>query len=71
MKKPVLFAEINESELAVRMCEASYGLRRPSGMNGEQALNAMDGECRGGWLRAARAAMTYWQECIKGGQKPS
>ena len=57
-------APISEAELAVRMCEASYGLARPDGLTAEQALDAMTAECRDGWHRAARAAMNYWAECI-------
>jgi hypothetical protein len=58
------FVPIDVAELAVRMCEASYGLRRPPGMTGSQALEAMESDCREGWLRAAHAAMDYWSECI-------
>jgi hypothetical protein len=55
---------IDEAELAVRMCEASYGLTRPKGYSATQALEAMDEDCREGWKRAARTAMRYWSECI-------
>jgi hypothetical protein len=65
MKKLVGIAEINEAELAVRMCEASYGLRRPAHLTAAQALDAMDSDCREGWRRSAQAAMKYWRECIE------
>ena len=62
---------ISEAELAVRMCEASYRLKRPPGATAEQALDAMDDESRGDWRRAARAAMEYWRECIEQSQRVS
>jgi hypothetical protein len=58
-------AQIDQAELAVRMCEASYGLCRPPGMNARQALAAMEDESREGWMRASVAAMEYWRECIQ------
>jgi hypothetical protein len=63
------FAPISIAELAVRMCEASYGLRRPPEMTGGQALEEMEPDCRDGWLRAAHAAMNYWEECIDAAMK--
>lgn len=62
-------APIDEAELAVRMCEASYGLRRPPKSTAAQALDAMEPDSRNGWRRAARAAMTYWAECIAGANR--
>ncbi len=58
-------AAISEAELAVRMCEANYNLRRPAGSTAEQALDGMEPEVRDGWRRSARAAMDYWRECIQ------
>jgi hypothetical protein len=68
-KAAKFIATISEAELAVRMCEASYCMRRPSGSTAEQALNAMEDESRDGWRRAAVAAMEYWRECIEAGQR--
>jgi hypothetical protein len=59
-------APIDEAELAVRMCEASYQLKRPPGLTAVGALKAMEDDSRDGWRRAARAAMEYWRECIEG-----
>lgn len=69
--KALFFGEVSESELAIRMAEASYGLRRPTGSTAAQALDAMEDESREGWCRAARAAMEYWQECIGNASQPS
>lgn len=65
-----LITEIDGAELAVRMCEASYGLVRPT-PSARAALNAMEPEVREVWLRAAHAAVGYWQECIEAAQRPS
>jgi hypothetical protein len=70
-RKLVSITEISEAELAVRMCEASYQLRRPPGSTAEQALDAMEPESRNGWRRAARTAMEYWRECIEQSQRVS
>ncbi len=64
-------AEISEAELAVRMCEASFGMKRPTGATAAQALNGIDDDVRDLWLKAARAAMEYWRECIKQSQRVS
>lgn len=62
-------AEISEAELAVRMCEANYGIRRPTGSTAEQALDNMEPEVRRAWRRSANAAMSYWRECIENMQQ--
>lgn len=59
-----IVAKISEAELAVRLCEANYGLRRPAGLTAEEALEHMDERVRDGWRRSAQAAMLYWAECI-------
>jgi hypothetical protein len=64
-------AAISEAELAIRLCEANYGLRRPAGLTAEQALDAMEPECRDGWRASARAAMEYWRECVQGMRQTS
>jgi hypothetical protein len=64
-------AEISEAELAVRMCEASYQIKRPPGSTAQQALNALEDDSRNGWLRAASAAIEYWRECIEQSQRVS
>jgi len=64
-------AEISEAELAVRMCEASCGMKRPMGATAAQTLNGIDDDVRDLWLRTARAAMEYWRECIEQSQRLS
>jgi hypothetical protein len=58
-------APIDEAELAVRIVEANYQMRRPAGFTARQALDAMDPDARAAIQRAARAAMEYWRECIE------
>jgi hypothetical protein len=55
------------AELAIRMCEASYGLTRPM-PSAVAALAAMDEDCREGWRRAAHAATEYFLECMVAAQ---
>jgi hypothetical protein len=69
-RRATLIAEVDPAELAIRMCEASYGLKRPT-PNAATALAAMDEDCRDGWLRAADAALHFIQECLASAQKPS
>lgn len=57
--KRALIIEIDPAELAVGMCEAAYQIKRPAGKTARQALDAMEPECRAGWLRAATFAGTY------------
>lgn len=63
-----MMAPIDPAELAVRMCEANYRLKRPAGHTAVQALEAMEEDCRDGWRRSAEAAMEYWIECINNAQ---
>ncbi|MBG0809872.1 hypothetical protein IY145_10825 [Methylosinus sp. H3A] len=53
--------EIDVAELAIRLCEANYGLVRPTPDAGE-ALAAMEPECSSAWLRSAEAAANYFAE---------
>lgn len=69
-KTPLLVAEIDPVEMAIRMCEASYGLTRPTA-SAADALAAMDEDCRDGWLRAAAAGLHYVNECLAKAQRPS
>lgn len=61
-RRLVAMAEIDMAELAVRMVEANYGLKRPKGSSGIAALAAMDDEAREGWLRSAKVAAEYLAE---------
>lgn len=66
-----LVTAVSEAELACRMLEAAGNLKRPDGVSADAALNELEREDREAWLRAARAAMTYWRECIKHAQQPN
>ena len=63
MSKSTIVIEIDPAELAIRMCEANYCLRRPT-PDAAAALAAMDEEARAGWPRSARAAAEYFAELI-------
>lgn len=69
-KRAALIVEVDPAELAIRMCEASYGLVRPM-PDAREALEAMDEDCRDGWLRAAQAAIDYLSEQRSAAQRPS
>lgn len=58
---------IDQAELAVAMCEASYQLRRPEGMTAQDALEAMEADCRAGWLRAAKVAVDMFVAAMQAG----
>lgn len=66
-----LIVEMDEAELAVRLCEANYGLKRPEGLSARAALDAMDDEVRAAWRRSAVAAMEYLTGCVNEGKRPS
>ena len=68
MTAPAFIAEADPAELAIRMCEASYGLTRPC-PDPIEALAAMDEDCRNGWMRAAEAALQYIRDCLANGQR--
>ena len=64
-------AEINEGELAVRMAEAAIGMKRPPGKSLEECLASFPADWGEAFLRASRAAMNYWGECIDAANRPS
>ena len=68
--KAYAIATVDPAELAVRLCEANYRLKRPS-PNAAEALAAMDPEVREAWLRSAKAAADYFVEIIDAAQRPS
>ena len=69
--KAKYIAPISEGELAVRMAEAAIGIKRPPGKSLEECLASFPADWGEAFLRAARAAMTYWGECIDDARKPS
>jgi hypothetical protein len=70
-KKCDFIAEIDSAELAARIVEACFDLRRPPGLTAKQALEKLDVNDRQGALRAAKAAAEYLTECINAGGRPS
>ncbi|BBZ94289.1 hypothetical protein BRDID11004_48080 [Bradyrhizobium diazoefficiens] len=58
-------AAVSEAELTLRLVEAIHGIKRPPGLSAEQALATMPEETQARWQKGARAAMTYWFECIQ------
>ena len=65
-----LICEIDLAELAIRLCEANYGLRRPMPDAGT-ALAAMDRDVREAWLRSAKAAAEYFCDLINNAERSS
>lgn len=57
-------AEINEAELAARIYGAITETHPPDGKTWVEALAILDDDERSSALRAARAAMIYWSDCI-------
>ncbi len=64
-------AEINEAELAIRMAEAAIGMKRPPGKSTQECLDSFPADWGEAFGRAAKAAMTYWAECIDVANQPS
>ncbi|WP_316205774.1 hypothetical protein [Bradyrhizobium sp. SZCCHNS1012] len=62
-------AAVSEAELALRLVEAIHGIKRLPGLTAEQALATMPDATQARWQKAARAAMTYWFECIQAMQQ--
>lgn len=62
-------AHVSAAELTVRLVEATTGLRRPEGATAEQALEHMPEVARKQYERMARAAVAYWDECIRSMQR--
>jgi hypothetical protein len=56
--------EIDEKELAIRMAEAAIEIKRPIGKSVQQCLDSFPADWGEAFLRAAKAAMNYWSECI-------
>ena len=67
---PSMIAEVDPAELAIRLCEANYLLKRPT-PDARAALEAMDEDVRLGWLRSAKAAADYFVEIINSAQRVS
>ncbi len=69
--KAELIVEMDEAELAIRLCEANYGMKRPTGLNAREAMDAMEEDVREGWRQSAIAAIEYFTECVNAGKRPS
>jgi roadblock/LC7 domain-containing protein len=61
-------ATIDPAELAVRLCEANYLLKRPMA-DANSALAAMDEDVRIAWLRSAKAAADYFVEIVNAAER--
>lgn len=75
-------AEIDETELTLRLAEIAIGLKRPPGMSAADALRQLrqHAETSGqpeaaqvyeSFARMARTACLYFGECIAKGSQPS
>jgi hypothetical protein len=64
-------AEIDEEELAVRLAEAALGIKRPPGKSLGECLDSLPADWGDAFHRAARAAMTYWAQCIDAANRPT
>lgn len=62
-----MYFEVDPAELAVRLCEANYLIKRPI-PDASEALAEMDEEVRTAWRRAAKAAADYFVELINSGK---
>lgn len=65
-----LICEIDPAELAIRLCEANYDIKRPM-PDALATLDAMDDDVREAWLRSAKAVADYFCELINNGHRPS
>lgn len=71
IKKPKVqrfMAEIDETELACRIMEATLDIKRPKGTTAEQAFAGLTPELSKEaqyFRQGARAAMLYWVECLQ------
>ncbi|HYJ44055.1 MAG TPA: hypothetical protein VEW06_06325 [Xanthobacteraceae bacterium] len=57
-------AEFDQMELAIVMLESAMRLERPPGMTALEALESMEPDARALWLRAAAAALQYFEHAI-------
>jgi hypothetical protein len=64
-------ASISEAELACRLIEAVFQMKRPPNASPEEVLDGMEAADRQIWRTAARAAMEYWRECIDNANRPN
>lgn len=60
-ERKIIVVNVSLSELAVRICEANYGLLRPCS-SAREALARMSPEMRAGAIRGAQAALDYLAE---------
>lgn len=73
-KRTLLGIEIPRDELAVRIAEASMGVRRPPGATPAEAfaqMERLDPGQAARWRKAADQAVLYFHECINAGRQPS
>lgn len=70
----LIVCEIDSEELACRIFEGLYSLKRPPGFTAGQALQSIaknDPEGRAGLVEAAMKATEYLAECMRNGKRSS
>jgi hypothetical protein len=73
-RRTMFVAEIDATELTLRIAEAACDFRRPPGRDAASVLaelRASDPETTAGFDRIAKAASAYLAECIRRGSRPS
>ena len=71
LKRKMVGIEIPRDELAVRIAEASMGVKRPMGATPAEALaqaEAVDPGQAKRWRDAADRCVLFFHECIKAGE---
>lgn len=63
--------EINQSELAVRLTKVFFGAARPQELTALEALDQLPEETRDRSLEAAKVAMDYFYEQLRGAVEQS
>ena len=66
--KAKYIAEINADELAVRMLETVFSMKRSPGKTPAEALDDSPADWGPAFRRAANVAMEYWKECLDAGK---
>lgn len=73
-KRALIGIEISRDELAVRIAEASMGVKRPAGATPAEAFAQMEQIAPGQaarWRDAADRAVMFFRECVNAGRQPS
>lgn len=68
MKKSLVVATLDERELAIRMTEAAFGIKRPEGKSIEECLATFPPLWGQRFMAASKVAIEYMKECIANGE---